>query len=66
VSVHIDTLGTETVSVAKITRAVNRVFSFQPSDIVAQLNLLRPFLSVLLVAHEIRRSSGSVRAGVYT
>jgi S-adenosylmethionine synthetase len=45
VSVHIDTFGTETVSVAKITRAVNRVFSFQPSDIVAQLNLLRPIYS---------------------
>jgi len=45
VSVHIDCFGTETVPVAKITRAVNRVFSFQPSDIVAQLNLLRPIYS---------------------
>jgi S-adenosylmethionine synthetase len=45
VSVHIDTLGTEKVPVSKITRAVNRVFSFQPSDIVAQLNLLRPIYS---------------------
>jgi len=45
VSVHIDTFGTETVSVAKITRAVNKVFSFQPADIVAQLNLLRPIYS---------------------
>jgi len=45
VSVHIDTFGTETVPVSKITRAVNRVFSFQPSDIVAQLNLLRPIYS---------------------
>jgi S-adenosylmethionine synthetase len=45
VSVHIETFGTETVSVAKITRAVNRVFSFQPADIVAQLNLLRPIYS---------------------
>jgi S-adenosylmethionine synthetase len=45
VSVHIDTFGTEKVPVSKITRAVNRVFSFQPSDIVAQLNLLRPIYS---------------------
>jgi S-adenosylmethionine synthetase len=45
VSVHIETFGTETVPVAKITRAVNRVFSFQPADIVAQLNLLRPIYS---------------------
>jgi S-adenosylmethionine synthetase len=40
--VHIDTFGTESVAVSKITRAVNRVFSFQPADIVSQLNLLRP------------------------
>jgi len=42
VSVHIDTFGTESVPVSKITRAVNRVFSFQPSDIIDQLNLRRP------------------------
>jgi S-adenosylmethionine synthetase len=45
VSVHIETFGTEKTSVAKITRAVNKVFSFQPADIVAQLNLLRPIYS---------------------
>jgi len=45
VSVHIDTFGTSTVADAKIIRAVNRVFSFQPSDIVEQLNLLRPIYS---------------------
>jgi S-adenosylmethionine synthetase len=45
VSVHIDTFGTEKVAVSKITRAVNNVFSFQPADIVAQLNLLRPIYS---------------------
>ena len=45
VSVHIDTFGTEKTAVAKITRAVNKVFSFQPADIVAQLNLLRPIYS---------------------
>jgi len=42
VSVHIDTFGTNTVSEAKIERAVNRVFDFQPSEIIAQLNLRRP------------------------
>ncbi|HPY32138.1 MAG TPA: methionine adenosyltransferase [Verrucomicrobiota bacterium] len=42
VSVHVDTFGTATVPEAKILRAVNRVFSFQPADIIAQLNLRRP------------------------
>ena len=42
VSVHIDTFGTASVADSKITRAVNRVFSFQPSDIIDQLNLRRP------------------------
>ncbi len=42
VSVHVDTFGTATVDEAKIIKAVNRVFSFQPSDIIDQLNLRRP------------------------
>ena len=42
VSVHVDTFGTATVSEAKITRAINRVFNFQPSEIIEQLNLRRP------------------------
>jgi len=42
VSVHIDTFGTGEVSDAKIIKAVNKVFSFAPADIVSQLNLLRP------------------------
>jgi S-adenosylmethionine synthetase len=45
VSVHIDTFGTSTVPAAKIVRAVNRVFSFQPADIIDQLNLRRPIYS---------------------
>jgi S-adenosylmethionine synthetase len=45
VSVHIETFGTATEDVAKITRAVNRVFSFQPADIIEQLNLRRPIFS---------------------
>jgi S-adenosylmethionine synthetase len=45
VSVHIDTFGTETVPVAKITRAVNRVFNFQPAEIIEQLKLRRPIYS---------------------
>ena len=44
-SVHIDTFGTGTVSDAKILGAVLKVFSFNPSDIVKQLNLLRPIFS---------------------
>ena len=42
VSVHVDTFGTNAVSEAKIIRAVKKVFSFKPADIVKQLNLLRP------------------------
>jgi S-adenosylmethionine synthetase len=42
VSVYVDTQGTGTVADEKIARAVNRVFSFKPADIIAQLNLLRP------------------------
>jgi S-adenosylmethionine synthetase len=45
VSVHIDTFGTETRPVSRITRAVNRVFSFAPADIIDQLNLRRPIYS---------------------
>src|SRR5271156_1395610 len=42
VSVHVDTFGTSTIDDAKIVRAVNKVFSFHPSDIIDQLNLRRP------------------------
>ena len=42
VSVHVDTFGTATVAESKIVRAVNRVFSFQPADIIEQLKLRRP------------------------
>jgi S-adenosylmethionine synthetase len=45
VSVHVETFGTATVPDAKIIKAVNKVFSFQPADIVSQLNLLRPIYS---------------------
>jgi S-adenosylmethionine synthetase len=45
VSVHIDTFGTATVPEAKITRAVNRVFNFQPAEIIEQLRLRRPIYS---------------------
>ena len=46
VSVHIDTFGTNTVSEAKILRAVNRVFNFKPADIVKELKLLKPIYSL--------------------
>ncbi|MBT7874167.1 MAG: methionine adenosyltransferase [Verrucomicrobia bacterium] len=45
VSVAVDTFGTGTVSEAKITEAVEKVFSFKPADIVRQLKLLRPIFS---------------------
>jgi S-adenosylmethionine synthetase len=45
VSVHVNTFGTATVPESRILRAVNRVFSFQPSDVIDQLNLRRPIYS---------------------
>jgi S-adenosylmethionine synthetase len=42
VSVHVDTFGTHTVSETRILRAIHRVFSFQPADIIEQLDLRRP------------------------
>lgn len=45
VSVHIDTFGTGTISDDKIHKAVGKVFSFKPADIVKQLDLLRPIYS---------------------
>jgi S-adenosylmethionine synthetase len=42
VSVYVDTQGTGAVSDEKIARAVNRVFSFKPADIVSELRLLQP------------------------
>ena len=45
VSVSVDTFGTATVPESKIIRAVHRVFSFLPSDIIDQLNLRRPIYS---------------------
>jgi S-adenosylmethionine synthetase len=45
VSVHIETFGTNMVPDAKITRAINRVFDFQPAAIIEQLKLRRPIYS---------------------
>ena len=45
VSVHIETFGTNTVSEARITRAINKVFDFQPAAIIDQLKLRRPIYS---------------------
>ncbi len=42
VSVAVDTFGTATVPESRIIRAINRVFSFEPADIIQQLNLRRP------------------------
>ncbi len=45
VSVHVDTFGTGKVDDAKILKAVNRVFDFQPAAIIDQLKLRRPIYS---------------------
>ena len=42
VSVFVDTMGTGRAPDEKIARAVEKVFSFKPADIITQLNLLRP------------------------
>jgi S-adenosylmethionine synthetase len=42
VSVHVDTFGTGVVSDDRIARAINRVFSFEPAEIIEQLDLRRP------------------------
>jgi S-adenosylmethionine synthetase len=44
VSVRVETFGTAKLGISdeQITAAVQKVFSFKPADIVAQLNLLRP------------------------
>ena len=42
VSVHVDTFGTATAPEDKIIKAISRVFSFQPADIIDQLDLRRP------------------------
>jgi S-adenosylmethionine synthetase len=46
VSVHVDTFGTGTVSDAKISAAVRKVFGLKPAEIVKQLKLLRPIYSM--------------------
>ena len=45
VSVHVETFGTNTVPDAKIIRAINQVFNFQPAEIIDQLSLRRPIFS---------------------
>jgi S-adenosylmethionine synthetase len=45
VSMHVDTFGTGTVPDEQIIKAIHRVFSFQPADIIEQLNLRRPIYS---------------------
>jgi S-adenosylmethionine synthetase len=42
VSVHVETFGTATVADAKIIKAINKVFNFQPAEIIDQLSLRRP------------------------
>ena len=45
VSVCINTFGTGVVKDDEIERAVRKIFSFKPADIIDQLNLLRPIYS---------------------
>jgi S-adenosylmethionine synthetase len=45
VSVHIDTFNASVVPAEDIVNAVNKIFSFQPADIIDQLDLRRPIYS---------------------
>jgi len=45
VSVNVDTQGTGKVDDVRIAKAVAKVFSFKPANIIKQLNLLRPIYS---------------------
>jgi S-adenosylmethionine synthetase len=45
VSVSVDTFGTATVHEDAIVKAIGKVFSFKPADIIEQLDLLRPIYS---------------------
>ena len=45
VSMNINTFDTKSVPEEAIERAVNRIFSFKPADIIQQLDLLRPIYS---------------------
>jgi S-adenosylmethionine synthetase len=45
VSVCVDTFGTAAVPEERIVAAINKVFSFQPADIIEQLDLRRPIYS---------------------
>src|ERR1043166_2363040 len=45
VSVHVNTFLTNTADEEKIEKAVKKVFSFKPADIIKQLDLLRPIYS---------------------
>ncbi len=42
VSLCVDTFGTGKVSEARIEKAIRKLFSFKPANIIRQLNLLRP------------------------
>ena len=41
-SIAIETFGTSKIPEEKIEKAIRKVFSFKPADIIAQLDLLRP------------------------
>jgi S-adenosylmethionine synthetase len=59
VSVLVDTFGTETVSVDRITRAVNAVFDFRPRAIIEGLALLRPiYKATAAYGHFGRKGDG--------
>ena len=59
VSILVDTYGTETVDVAKITRAVEQVFDFRPKAIISELDLLRPIFGATAAYGHFGRDEAS-------
>ncbi len=59
ISVDVDTFGTGTVSAAKLDNAVRAVFGLKPSEIIAQLNLLRPIFEATSAYGHFGRNRGT-------
>jgi S-adenosylmethionine synthetase len=58
VSIFVNTFGTGTVDDQIIAKALPKIFSFKPAEIIKQLNLLRPIYSHTTQYGHFGRSSG--------
>lgn len=58
-SLLVNTYGTETVDLNKLTHAVNEIFNMRPKSIIERLNLLRPIYSETAAYGHFGRSSST-------